>query len=145
MKFKRIISVALLFWGVMPMFHILIAQENASSVVSINLQTLSLEKATMCEGIKEYAPVNQSVAFSLDIGKIYCFTAFDIVPSKTLIYHNWYRNDRLVTSKRLTLKTPKWSTFSSIQLREADIGPWRVEIRDKNKETLKTLRFSVTD
>ena len=137
--------MGILIWGVLTVFQVAIAQENASSVVSINLNALSLEKATMCEGIKEYAPVNQSVAFSLDIGKIYCFTAFDIVPSQTMIYHSWYRNDRLVTSKRLTLKTPRWSTFSSIQLREADKGPWRVEIQDKNKETIKTLRFSVTD
>jgi hypothetical protein len=145
MKYKPIIVIGLLIWGVLAVFQVASAQENASSVVSINLHALSLEKATMCEGIKEYEPVNQSVAFSLEIGKIYCFTAFDIVPSKTMIYHHWYRNDRLVTSKRLTLKTPKWSTFSSIQLREADKGPWRVEIQDKNKETLKTLRFSVTD
>lgn len=145
MKFRQIILIGLLIWGVGTTFQVATAQENASSVVSINLHALSLEKATMCEGIKEYAPVNQAIAFSLDIGKIYCFTAFDIVPSKTMIYHNWYRNDRLVTSKRLTLKTPKWSTFSSIQLREADKGPWRVEIQDKDKETIKILRFSVTD
>lgn len=145
MKFKRIIPIGVFILGFMATFQVAVSQENASSVVSINLQSLSLENATMCEGIKEYAPVNQSIAFSLDIGKIYCFTAFDIVPSKTMIYHNWYRNDRLVTSKRLTLKIPKWSTFSSIQLREADKGPWRVEIQDKNKETIKVLRFSVTD
>jgi len=145
MKFKQIILLGISFWSLLTLCQLAIAQENASSVVSINLNTLSLEKATMCEGIKEYEPVNQSVAFSLDIGKIYCFTAFDLVPSKTMIYHNWYRNDRLVTSKRLTLKIPKWSTFSSIQLREADKGPWRVEILDKNKETIQTLRFSVTD
>ena len=145
MKFKSIIPIGLIVWAVLTTFQVAIAQENASSVVSINLHTISLEKATMCEGIKEYEPVNQSIAFSLEIGKIYCFTAFDIVPTKTMIYHNWYRNDRLITSKRLTLKTPKWSTFSSIQLREADKGPWRVEIQDKNKETIKILRFSVTD
>jgi len=145
MKPKQIVLIGLLVGVMLPLWQAAIAQENASSVVSINLHALSLEKATMCEGIKEYAPVNQSVAFSLDIGKIYCFTAFDIVPSTTMIYHNWFRDDRLVTSKRLTLKTPKWSTFSSIQLREADKGPWRVEIKDKNQETIKILRFSVTD
>jgi len=145
MKPKQIILVGLMIWLILPLRQGAIAQENASSVVSINLHALSLGEATMCEGIKEYEPVNQSVAFSLDIGKIFCFTSFDIVPSQTMIYHNWYRNDHLVTSKRLTLKTPKWSTFSSIQLREADKGPWRVEIQDKNKDTIKILRFSVTD
>jgi len=136
--------MALLGLGfVMP--PVALAQENAASVVSISLRALSLETATMCEGIKDYEPVNRSVVFSLDIGKIFCFTSFNLVPSKTLIYHNWYRNGRLVTTKRLTLQPPKWSTFSSIQLREADKGPWRVEIKDQKKETLEIVRFSVTE
>jgi hypothetical protein len=45
----------------------------------------------------------------------------------------------------LTLKPPRWSTFSSIQLREADKGPWRVEIVDEKDRLHKTLRFSITD
>jgi hypothetical protein len=51
----------------------------------------------------------------------------------------------LVTSKRLTLKPPRWATFSSIQMREGDKGPWRVEIWDEQNQLIKTLRFSVTD
>ena len=109
------------------------------------VKQLTLAKAAMCEGIKEYIPKNQGIVFPTAIGKIYCFTVFDPVPQKTVIYHNWYRNDELITKVKLTLKPPRWSTFSSIQLREADKGPWRVEIVDEKDRLHKTLRFSITD
>jgi DUF2914 family protein len=123
----------------------LLAQENANRVTTLIQNGLTLGEAVMCEGIKDYAPVNKAIVFSLEIGKIFCFTSFDHVPKKMVIYHNWYRNDRLVTTKRLSLQPPQWSTFSSIQLREADKGPWRLEIMDQTKKLLRTVKFSVTD
>ncbi len=121
------------------------AQEGASNTAAKDSRGLSLSQAVMCEGIKDYEPVNKAVVFSMEIGKIYCFTSFDHIPKKTVIYHNWYRSDKLVTTKRLSLQPPKWSTFSSIQLREADIGPWRLEIKDQAKKVLRIVKFSVTD
>jgi len=38
-----------------------------------------------------------------------------------------------------------WSTYSQIQLRETDKGPWRVEISDQNGKVFDVLRFSITD
>lgn len=74
-----------------------------------------------------------------------CFTAFDRVPRETNIYHDWIRRDSLIFRKKLVLKPPSWSSVSSIQLREADIGPWRVEIRDADGALLHVLRFSITE
>jgi len=101
--------------------------------------------AVMCEYIQEYVPQNTAVVFSIDAGKISCFTSFDEVNRSTYAMHKWYRRDELVTTKRLTLKPPSWSTYSSIQLREADKGPWRVDIWSAHNQLLQTLRFSVTD
>ena len=53
--------------------------------------------------------------------------------------------EKLITVKKLTLNPPKWSSFSSIQLRESDKGPWRVEINNENGDILKVLRFSITE
>lgn len=74
-----------------------------------------------------------------------CFTAFDHVPEQTSIFHDWIRQDKLVFRKKLVLKPPRWSSVSSIQLREADKGVWRVEIRDADGNFLRVLRFSITD
>jgi hypothetical protein len=109
------------------------------------IKQLTLAKAAMCESIKDYIPQNPGIVFPTSMGKILCFSVFDPVPQKTVIYHNWYRNDQLITKVKLTLRPPRWSTFSSIQLREADKGPWRVEIVDQKDRLHKTLRFSITD
>ena len=142
---KRCLLVVVLLWAGSLVSGGLMAQESSTGVPAKDSNRLSLKQAVVCEGIKDYAPLNKAVVFSMEIGKIYCFTSFDHVPQKMVIYHNWYRNDSLVTTKRLTLQPPEWSTFSSIQLREADKGLWRLEIKDQTKKVLQTLRFSVTE
>jgi Protein of unknown function (DUF2914) len=106
---------------------------------------LTLVHAAMCEKIKDYEPYNEAIVFSIAIGKVSCFTSFDNISAETFVYHKWYRRDKLNTKKRLVLRPPRWSTFSSIQLREVDKGPWRVEITDPEENVLKILRFSITD
>jgi len=108
-------------------------------------QRLSLAWATMCEGMNGLLPFNKAIIFSINKGKVYCFTSFNPVPEKTFILHNWYCNDNLSTRIKLYIKPPRWSTYSSIKFREADKGPWRVEVTDKKGNILKMLRFSVTD
>ena len=106
---------------------------------------IALVRGVMCESINGYEPRNSAVVFSIDVGRISCFTAFDRITTTTAALHKWYRRDELVTTKRLTLKPPRWATYSSIQLREADKGPWHVDIYDDDNHLLDTLRFSVTD
>jgi hypothetical protein len=106
---------------------------------------LSLVQGLICEDMKDGIPSNPAVAFSISTGKVYCYTLFDQIPEDTVVYHHWFFRDKPSARIRLTLKQPRWSTYSSIQLREADKGPWRVEISDAGGRVLKTLRFSVTD
>ena len=140
------LSISLLFFlcltAVSPCVY---AQDDMPGSNAPVQKKLGITQAVMCEGLKDYAPRNPAVVFSIAIGKVFCFTSFVSVPKNMYIYHSWYRRDRLITTKRLSLKTPKWSTFSSIQLREADKGPWRVEIKDKNSKIIKIMRFSITD
>ena len=105
----------------------------------------TLVQAVICEGIEAYAPLNPAVVFSLTLGTISCFSAFDPVLTETHIFHKWYFRDRLATRKKLTLKPPRWGTFSSIQLRQEDKGPWRVDIVDSSGRVIDVLRFSITD
>ncbi len=104
-----------------------------------------LVHAVMCEEIENYLPVHPAVVFSIAQEKIICFTTFDPVPETTDIFHKWYKRDRLVSLAKLTLKPPKWSSFSSMQLRNLDKGPWRVDIENADETVLKTLRFSISD
>ena len=120
-------------------------QDNQSSNSKLAPKELKMDRAIMCEEVKDLVPQNPAVVFSIKIGKVSCFTSFDPVPEKTFIYHNWFHRDDPSTKKRLTLQPPRWATYSTIQLRETDKGPWRVEISDQQGNILGILRFSITD
>ncbi len=105
----------------------------------------TLAETVTCEDIRNHAPWNPAVVFSLQAGKVVCYTAFDPVADKTFIYHNWFHRDRLSARIKLSLHPPRWSTYSSISLREDDKGPWRVEVTTRDGAVLKVLRFSIVD
>lgn len=106
---------------------------------------MELVRAVMCEGIENFMPVHPAVVFSISQGELFCYSSFDPVRETTRIFHKWYKRDKLIFTMRLTLSPPKWSSFSRIQIRDADKGPWRVEIQDEEGKILKTLRFSMSD
>ena len=124
-------------------------QQNANTIstpVAIPIaKKLKLVRVAMCEKIKELNPENEAIAFSIAIEKVSCFTFFDPVLEKMFIYHNWFHKDKLSTKIKLLLQPPRWSTFSTVQLRETDKGPWRVEIIDQQGNILHISRFSITD
>lgn len=111
----------------------------------IPAENIALVQALMCEDIKDQIPQNPTTVFSIERRKAICFTVFDPVPQKTDIYHHWFHRDRPSAKIKLTLKPPRWSTYSSIQFREEDIGPWRVEVTDSQGRILQVLRFSITE
>ncbi len=121
------------------------AGENEAHKINGNIKTPVINYAVMCEGVKNHEPVNKATVFSVVKKKVFCFTDFNVVPEKTHIYHRWYREDKPAAKVKLKLQPPRWSTFSSIQLRESDIGPWRVEVTDQNGYVFYILRFSITN
>jgi hypothetical protein len=106
---------------------------------------IALVQADMCEDIQGGVPQNRTTVFSVERRTAICFTAFDPVPQKAVIYHQWFHRDTPSAKIKLTLKPPRWSAYSSIQLRAEDIGPWRVEITDSQGNIFHVLRFSVTE
>ena len=120
-------------------------QKEGPSPAPGTVEVLTLDQATMCEDIMDNAPYNAGVVFSISIGRVICYSLFDPVTQRTVVYHNWYHKDQLITRLKLTLEPPRWATRSSIQLREADKGPWRVEVTDQKGHVFRVMRFSVTE
>ncbi len=136
MKYK-IFSIMLLTLGLLTAFPISAGSQSGKPV--------ELVEAVLCEDIKDSVPLNATSVFSIERRTAICFTAFDPVPQKAVIYHHWYHRDVPSARIKLTLKPPRWASYSSIQLRAEDIGPWRVEITDDQGNVLYVLRFSVTE
>ncbi len=141
-RYCSLLAASVVFWLFVGIFPGALKAQDAPPQPA---GRLGLTDAVMCETIRAFKPVNKGAVFSVSVGKIFCYTAFDNIPAKMFIHHHWYRQDQLVTRRALQLLPPRWSSASSIQIREADKGPWRVEITDDNGQVLNTLRFSITD
>lgn len=133
----KIFSIIILTLGLLAAFPISAGSQSGKPVELVN--------AVLCEDIKDGVPQNATSVFSIERRTAICFTEFDPVPQKTIIYHHWYHRDVPSARIKLTLKPPRWASYSSIQLRAEDIGPWRVEITDDQANVLYILRFSVTE
>lgn len=145
MRYKLYISFIVPFFIIFCLSIPSYSQQDEKKISAQESKKLTLVRAVMCEEIQDFKPWNQAVLFSITIGKVSCFTSFDPVPETTYIYHNWYYRESLSKRMKLFLQPPVWSTFSSIQFREADKGLWRVEITDPEGNIFHVLRFSITD
>jgi hypothetical protein len=121
------------------------SQSNDTLTTKASAGKIALVQALMAEEIKDLVPQNPTIVFSIERRKAICFTSFDPVTEKTVIYHQWFHRDQTSAKIKLTLKPPRWSTYSSIQFRAEDIGPWRVEIIDSQGQIIDALRFSITE
>ena len=121
------------------------SQSNDTEKSKTSAGKIVLVQALMCEDLLELIPQNPTTVFSIERRKAICFTSFDSVPEKTTIYHQWFHRDQTSAKIKLILKPPRWSTYSSIQFRAEDIGPWRVEITDSQGRIFDVLRFSITE
>ena len=121
------------------------SQSNDTGESGVSAGEIALVRAVMCEDIQELIPQHPTTVFSIERRKAICFTSFDPVPEKTIVYHQWFHRDQNSAKIQLTLKPPRWSTYSSIQFRAKDIGPWRVEITDSKGHIFQVLRFSITE
>ena len=144
-KYKLYLFIVILICCNLLLASQVLPQNNQDSLLNRDSEKPVLDNAVMCEEIKDFTAKNQGVVFSIKIGKVSCFTSFDPVPKESFIYHKWFHKDKPSTKKRLTLQPPRWATYSSIQLRETDKGPWRVEITDQKENILHTVRFTITD
>jgi hypothetical protein len=145
MRLTRTAFFSLGLWIILVLCITGLSYEEKNARSSTTPLRPTLAKAVICENIRDSEALNQGIVFSIAVGKISCFNQFDTVPAKIVVYHSWYHWDALVTKLKLTLQPPRWATYSSIQLREADKGAWRVEIADQEGHVYGILRFSITD
>jgi hypothetical protein len=141
---NHIYTIFLLLLTVMP--GMAIGQSPPEEqLVTVEIKKLALGATATCEMVKNGLPINKAAVFSSALKKVYCYTNFTSVPEKVFTFHNWYLRDRLKASIKLVLRPTRWSTYSAMELRSSDRGPWRVEVTDEEGTVLETLRFSIIE
>jgi hypothetical protein len=144
---KTATAIALvLFLGLSPALPTASAEQPPSSrPAGPGVPSPKLVHAAVCEEVSNGTARNEAVVFSVSLEHVSCFCVFDPVTESTYVLHRWYQRDEINATVKLNLEPPRWSTYSRIQVRSEDRGPWKVEIVDAAGVVLKTLRFSVVD
>ena len=104
-----------------------------------------LAQAVICEDLQELIPQNPTTVFSIERRKAICFTSFDPVSKKTIIYHQWIHRDR--TSAKNKTDT---QTASLVDLQQHSVSCRRYRTlaggdHDSRGHILDVLRFSITE
>ena len=98
-------------------------------VFPVFAQDLYIDELVIAKNIEDHVPVEIGFMFAADVKKLYCFTKISGVRSKTTITHNWYWNNQEMAKIRLSIGSPTWRTYSSIEILSFWKGHWWVDIK----------------
>jgi len=105
--------------------------------------TLQVDKAVICRDVVEHEAVEPGTLFPADVEKLYCFTRVLGAEEPVTIHHVWYWNDRKMADVPLTVRSPRFRTYSSKRILPQWTGAWRVEITSPDGRLLGTAAFNV--
>mgnify|MGYP000409604186 CR=1 FL=1 len=91
--------------------------------------------------IVDREPVDKVQAFPVASGKLYCFTRVVGAEEPTVVYHVWFRGDRLMSRVELAVNSNNWRTWSAKKFTGDQSGAWRVEIQDAAGNVMQQVDF----
>ncbi|MCG6979945.1 MAG: DUF2914 domain-containing protein [Deltaproteobacteria bacterium] len=105
---------------------------------------LTVSVAAICKDVVDREPVDSGNSFTVDVGKLYCFTQIMGAESPTHVTHVWYFDGTERARVELAVNAASWRTFSSKIIQAHELGAWRVDVLDADGKVLKSLDFEVT-
>lgn len=110
------------------------AEESASSL------TAQIKFGT---GVVNREIVGESVAFSSDTAKVYCWSAVEGASEPTEVKHVWYHEGDNVSEITLKIPFPKTRTWSNKTIYPGQAGEWKVDVVDAAGKVIATGSFSI--
>jgi len=105
--------------------------------------TIEVTRAVVATGIEDREPIGESTTFSADVGTVYFFTEITGDFDETRIHHVWLREGEEVARVPLTVRGPRWRTWSSKQIPPDWSGNWTVRVVLGDDQVLGTVDFTV--
>jgi len=103
----------------------------------------TIKKLAITEDVKNREPVGISDTFPSTTEKVYCFLEAVDIAQDTQMSFVWYLEGKKMHSYELPIKQgSRWRTFSSKNL-YSQKGNWKVEIKDSDGNTIKSVSFKV--
>lgn len=105
--------------------------------------TIRVSEAVVATGVEDREPVGAGQAFAADVGKLYFYTIFEGDFGEAQVEHVWLRDGDEVARVPLTIRGPRWRTWSSKTIPSDWTGRWVVQVVDSAGEVLGSAEFVV--
>lgn len=105
-----------------------------------------VSRALLATGINNREPIDNFIA-PVKIGHkqklvLYYFTELRNLKERAL-YHEWLRNDKVVSKRQLYIGADRWRTSSKMTFSDRNKGNWTVRLVDKTGLILNKISFAV--
>ena len=112
---------------------------------AVSADSLSITDLAFGTGIEDRAVIGVDTAFTVNQGRVYCWTVVSDAGEADTIYHTWFLGEREVQSIALGVRGARWRTHSYKTLGQGMAGTWRVEVTDRSGRMLAEGAITVTD
>ncbi|MBN1127889.1 MAG: DUF2914 domain-containing protein [Chitinispirillaceae bacterium] len=114
-------------------------------ITKANSLGLTVPLAVIASGIDESKnPIGPGTEFRTDVKRVYCITQIKGVKQSANIEHRWYKNETLISTIELPIKSIIWRTQSYKTITPGMAGEWKVEVvLLPGEELLTTLKFTI--
>jgi hypothetical protein len=90
---------------------------------------LTVTRAIFARGIDENKhPVDPGTEFAGDGNRVYCITQIQGAKQPVTIEHRWYKDEVLILSVELPIKSLNWRTQSYKTIPSSMAGNWKVDV-----------------
>jgi hypothetical protein len=114
----------------------IVAQETSDT-------TPTVTRLVVATGVENHEPVGVADQFAADVGTLYCFMSVEGHFAGAQLSQVWMHGDQEVARVPLTVKGPRWRTWSTKTILPSWTGAWSVKVEDAQGTVLKSVDFTV--
>ena len=115
----------------------------AAQAVERAAPAVEVTRAVVATAVEDREPVGESTTFAADVGTLYFYTVFEGSFDEAQVNHVWLYEGEEVARVPLTVRGPRWRTWSSKQIMPEWTGNWTVRVIAGDDKILATVDFTV--
>jgi hypothetical protein len=117
--------------------------EAAAAQMPGQASPLHVSNAVVATSVVDREPVGAGEAFGPNVGELYFHMIVEGDFREATLEHVWIRNGQEVARVPLTVRGPRWRTWSSKAIPSDWTGEWQVQVVDPEGEVLDAVSFTV--
>lgn len=127
-------------------FLILVAALGATPLTAQQAEpdpAMEVTRAVVASDVVDREPVGEAESFAAGVGQVFFYTVLEGDFPETQLEHVWLHEGEEMARVPLTVRGPRWRTWSSKTIPAEWAGNWEVQLVDGAGTVLETVSFTV--